>query len=606
MKTTRSKTNATVRRNLGRIIREADGKTRIAISSETPCPDEVYVNKAWRRCNLSLSHAPEAVDMERIRDGIALKDGHWSETVLARAMDPSIEDGKLVAHDIVWSASDKAQVFEKDFASGVLRDISVEAYFSYADCEVVGDANREVIDVVVRKWTPLCAAFVVNGADPNAGVSREMETDVPDEPETQTKPAEEPAAPAAVETTAREEKKMDPKEIQQVYDLARKFNIAGDTISQWLGEGKTLAECRAAILDEIAERAAKPANAVEIPGSAIPAKDIKRYSVIKAFCSMMRKEDDESKVDAGLERECSREIAHQLGRSPRGLFIPAAVLARDFSSDPAIGGAIIPTEYLGGSFIEKLRSKLVISNLGVRYLPGLVGDVAIPKQTGSVTGYYIDNEAKTGVPESEPTTGLVGLTPRTFGARGIITRKMLKQARNPAADAFVQEDILQVCARGVQIGALYGTGANGQPTGLANSVAKSTAAANFQTIVDMESAIETPNDEENVTFLLNRRTFGRLRLISKDVGSGHFLATRERGAKYVDDIPALTTSDIGANEIFLGDWSQLIIGMWGSVDITINPYSEDARGALTITALQDFDVGIRHEESFKYVEFTNA
>lgn len=601
MKTTRSKTNATVRRNLGRIIREADGKTRIAISSETPCRDIVYIDGAWRDCNLKLSHAPDAVDMERIRDGIALKDGHWSDTIMARAMDPSIEDGKLVAHDIVWSASEDAQVMEKDFASGVLRDISIEAAFKYSDCEKTGETDG-LVNVTVRKWTPLCAAFVVNGADPNSGISREMEVPAP---QTETKSAgNETAAPAVETTTAREEKHMDPKEIQQVYDLARKFNISGDTISKWLGEGKSLAECRAAVLDELAARSAKPANAVEVPGSTIPAKDLKRYSIIKAFCSMLRKEDDESRVDAGLERECSKEIAHQLGRAPRGLFVPVQVLARDFSSDPAVGGALIPTEYLGGSFIEKLRSKLVISELGIRYLPGLVGDVAIPKQTGSVTGYYIDNEAKGGVPESEPATGLVGLAPKTFGARGLITRKMLKQARNPAADAFVQEDILQICARGVQIGALYGTGANGQPTGLANSVAKSTAAANFQTIIDMESAIETPNDEENVKFLLNRKTFGRLRLISKDVGSGQFLAVRERGAKYVDDISALTTSDVGDNEIFLGDWSQLIVGMWGSVDITINPYSEDARGALIITALQDFDVGLRHEESFKYVQFS--
>ena len=605
MKQTKSKTGAVSRRAIGSVLRAENGDVRIAVSSETPCRDEVYMDGAWRDCYLTLSHEEGAVDMERVRDGIALKDGHWSDTIVARAMNPDIEDGKLCSHEIVWSAAADAQVMKQDFESGVLRDISVEAYFNYSDCEKVGE-REGILDVVVRKWTPLCAAFVVNGADPNAGIARGLgntETGT-----AQTSPATEaqpPAAtPAATTVTVKEEKKhMDPKDIQKVYDLARKFNIAGDTISAWLGEGKTVDQVREAILADIAARSAKPAPATQTPDAGIPAKEIRKYSLIKAIRSMLPVGDGERIADAGLERECSQEIARKLKRDPHGIFIPVSVLARQFDSGAEVGGALIPTEYLGSAFIEKIRSKLVLALLGVRNLTGLSGDVAIPKQTDSATGYYIDNESE-GVPDTAPKTGLVGLSPKTYGARTLVTRKMLKQTGNPSADGFVQEDLVEVCARGVQSGVLYGTGADGQPAGLASLIAKTTVAPSFEAIVNMEGDIETPNDEENVKFLCNRKTFGRLRLISKDVGSGQFLAYRERGNKYIDDIPTFTTSDVAANELFLGDWSQLILALWGTLDITVNPFIADDRGAVVITALQDFDCGIRHAESFKYVGFT--
>ena len=143
-------------------------------------------------------------------------------------------------------------------------------------------------------------------------------------------------------------------------------------------------------------------------------------------------------------------------------------------------------------------------------------------------------------------------------------------------------------------------------TGLATLLSKGTGAKTFATVVGMESDIKTPNDEENVAFVTNRKVFGDLRQISKDVGSGQFIAVRERGAKYIDDIPAFLTTDIAANQIFLGDWSQLLLALWGTLDISLNPYVADDRGALIITALQDFDIGVRHAESFKFVEFTNA
>ncbi len=50
--------------------------------------------------------------------------------------------------------------------------------------------------------------------------------------------------------------------------------------------------------------------------------------------------------------------------------------------------------------------------------------------------------------------------------------------------------------------------------------------------------------------------------------------------------------------IFFGNFADLIIGMWGGLDILVDPYTYSKSGGLLIRALQDIDIGVRHAESF--------
>ena len=50
--------------------------------------------------------------------------------------------------------------------------------------------------------------------------------------------------------------------------------------------------------------------------------------------------------------------------------------------------------------------------------------------------------------------------------------------------------------------------------------------------------------------------------------------------------------------VIFGNWNDMVIGMWGGLDIQVNPYSLDTSGAVRITAFQDIDVGVRNPGSF--------
>ena len=50
--------------------------------------------------------------------------------------------------------------------------------------------------------------------------------------------------------------------------------------------------------------------------------------------------------------------------------------------------------------------------------------------------------------------------------------------------------------------------------------------------------------------------------------------------------------------IFFGNWADLIIGMWGGLDLLVDPYTGSTSGTVRVIALQDVDVAVRHAASF--------
>ena len=112
-----------------------------------------------------------------------------------------------------------------------------------------------------------------------------------------------------------------------------------------------------------------------------------------------------SKVDIGFEREISEECAKLRGKPADGIIIPYGALAsRDFTK-AGTSSASIATELHSQDFIDLLRADYVMGRLGVKFMTGLVGDIAIPKMTAGATGYWVSEGAD--IAESEPTLGQV-------------------------------------------------------------------------------------------------------------------------------------------------------------------------------------------------------
>lgn len=78
------------------------------------------------------------------------------------------------------------------------------------------------------------------------------------------------------------------------------------------------------------------------------------------------------------------------------------------------------TDLLMGSFIDILRNKAAVMQLGATFLPGLVGKVEIPRQSGvSATQWIQETGTVTG---SNATFDKVALDMKTIAAKSFVSR----------------------------------------------------------------------------------------------------------------------------------------------------------------------------------------
>jgi len=282
------------------------------------------------------------------------------------------------------------------------------------------------------------------------------------------------------------------------------------------------------------------------------------------------------------------------------------------------GGNTVATEVLGSDFISLLRNAMVLERLGCTFLTGLNGNIAIPSHTAATTGYWV---AENGAPtESAPTVGQVTGSPKTVGAFVDYSRRLLIQS-SIDVEAFVRADLAAVIGLMIQLGAINGAGASNEPTGLLNtsgigSVAGGTngLAPTYGNIVDLESAVANANgDVGNLAFLTNTKVRGKLRQTQVFSGTdGKAVWTSQPGSQGVGDVlgyDAVCSNSVPSNlvkgssgsvcsAIMFGNWIDLIIFMWGGLDIMLDPYTGSSAGTKRVVALQDVDVGVRHTGSF--------
>lgn len=319
---------------------------------------------------------------------------------------------------------------------------------------------------------------------------------------------------------------------------------------------------------------------------------------------------------ARREMEISDDISKRLGRQPQGFFVPMSALNvehRDLvKGTPSAGGDLVATDVLAGSFIELLRNRMVVKQAGATVLGGLVGDVAIPRQTGAGTAYWL---AESGAPtESQQAFDQVPMSPKTVGAFTDISRKLLKQS-SIDVEMFVRNDLASVLSLAIDRAALHGDGTGNQPTGIAStsgigSVAGGAngAAPTLANIVQLESEVAIDNaDVGRLAYVTNSKVRGKLKQTEKVATTGQFLW--ENGPNPLNGYGAFVTNQVRSDldkgtstgvcsAIFFGNWADLVIGMWGVLDVLVDPYTGGTSGTVRVITLQDVDIAVRHAQSF--------
>jgi len=591
----------------------ADGRIPVVISTDAPVEmcDGIEI----------LDHSPSAIDL--VRAPLPIVATHRDGQVNVGVVEDLYSDGHRLRGFARFGERQEAKGYELDVLNGVIRSVSV----GYR--RIKGKVQQSGV-LLTTRWMPFHVAMVAEPADAGAGFFREAEGDLPfvievEESQAPAEPIEdatpEPAAPAALAPEApavpatpnpSENRAMPALNISEEAAAARaqettrvrEINALGEQFEKFgarkiaaeaIESGATVDAVRSLVMNAMAAAQTAPVTSLGMSRS-----DVKRYSVLRAIRAMV----DRDWKGAGIEAEVHKAICQRAGidSSPNGgFFVPTDVQHRDLTvGTPTAGGNLVSTDLRASSFIELLRARSVLGQLGATMLPGLVGAVAIPKQTGAATAYWLANEA-TAATESQQTIGQLALAPKNIAAYTELSRQLLLQS-TPAADALVMDDLSKVLALGIDLAGLEGSGASGQPTGIANtagigSVVGTTLGlpgiVEFQTDVASGNALTagckyltTPS----VAGLLKQRQ--RFASTDTPIWQGNVLDGE------VDGFGATTTTQLTAASIIFGDFSQVVIGEWGFLELALNPYANFAAAISGIRAIQTVDVGIRQAAAF--------
>lgn len=491
------------------------------------------------------------------------------------------------------------------------------------------------------RWAPLEVTLCALPADPSVGIGRSagrvaetvtIEIETTTETRAETMPNDNPAgtetrtAPAASETrtetraeprtgpaaeprreTVEDIRKAEKARVGAIRIMARQFGLPAEMTSRAEDAGTEVAAFQRQVLDHLGNREAEATRAGETR-IGLSEREARGFSIMRAVRHLANPNDRRAREAAGFEIEVSQAAEQSLGRSARGILIPADILddpafvtggQRDQTVGTAAkGGDLVATDLLAGAFIPLLRKRTALDRLGIRTLSGLVGNIDIPRQTAGATAYWVgENASPTG---SDASFDKVSMTPHTLAAAVSISRRAMLQT-TPSVEALVRDDLIRIMALAIDNAGINGSTDTDAPDGLLdatgiNAVTFTTASApSWEEVVELESKIAADDaDVEAMRYALAATMRGTLKTTKKDAGSGAFIFDGGQ----VNGYDAVVSNQIAAGDLLFGNWADLVLGLWSGLDLTVDTAANAASGGIVLRAFQDLDFAVRHDESF--------
>ncbi len=565
-----------------KIVDEEKRTALIAVSTETP------VERSFGK--EILDHSSESIDLGFFASGRApLLLDHDPSKQIGIVESVSLDGDRVLRSKVRFSRSALAQEVFQDVLDGIRSNVSV----GYRVNKMERDATDKNA-YRVKSWSPMEVSVVSIPADGQSGLGRSA---VAPEPEPKIEPSVKKdtiMSEVNLDAVRAEATKAAADNAAEIVKLGQRHNKA-DLAAAAIGAGKTIDQFRGELLEVIGNT---PLDNKEI---GLNKKEVRQYSVVRAIRALANPTDRAAQEAARFELEASEAAARAYGTTAQGVMVPADVLGnwgkRDLNTSD--DNEIVATNLMAGDFIDVLRNASSVMQAGARMMPGLVGNVAIPKKTAAASAGWISTEGGA-ASESEPTFGTVSLTPKTVGAFSDMTRQLILQS-TPSIEALVRDDLTQALALAIDAGALKGTGLSGQPTGIyatsgINTDSFTGATPTWAEIVGLETLVAEDNALlGNLSYIAPASLYGTLKTTAKATNQAIF-AVDPDGT--MNGYRTIVSNQATAGYLLFGNFSDCLIGMWGGLDLTVDPYTASTTGTVRVVALQSVDVAVRHAVSF--------
>jgi HK97 family phage major capsid protein len=261
------------------------------------------------------------------------------------------------------------------------------------------------------------------------------------------------------------------------------------------------------------------------------------------------------------------------------------------------GGYLVPVNTL--ATVDPVWWDSLIGVAGVQQI-NLSANALIPRGTGAVTIQYQGTDGATTTAQDE-TLGSVSITQKTLLANLQVSYQLLRQANAQVYD-YLSRLLLRKVRSAFDTMLLQGSGASGQPQGLANlptasgitQVSGSSLA--WAGILSAQKYASAAGVRDSKMFWVGaptvRETLGAR---ERATGGGRFLWDSDGIAGQ----PALSTPDAPAATLFCGDFSSAILALFGAgIEIRFDPNNVPNSATAAFQVLAMFDIVFPQASAF--------
>jgi len=265
----------------------------------------------------------------------------------------------------------------------------------------------------------------------------------------------------------------------------------------------------------------------------------------------------------------------------------------------AYGGNTVATDVLGP--IDYLRPRPVVESLGAVFLTGLLGNVQFPKNNGGVTATWEGEVFE--VTNTKTAWGKIEMKPRRLAVSVLISLQNLMQSSfdmelytmgeiRKAIENEIDKDALTAVLDDAGVNTVA-IGTNGGPL-------------TFAKAVDMETEVYVDNaNGARMNYVSNSKVRGKAKTTVLESGQATYLLQNNEINGYPfansNHIPSTLTKGTTSgtcSALIFGDFSKLVVGQWGFMDISVDDKSRKKEGYIEITANVYLDTAALEPKAF--------
>ncbi len=320
------------------------------------------------------------------------------------------------------------------------------------------------------------------------------------------------------------------------------------------------------------------------------------FELRDAISAALKREKIPEREAKQLQREEDEHVLLDGGEMARGLYLPDRVV-RDLTAGSATGAYLVSGNDIT-DWLPALRNSSTVTRAGARVFQAPGGNFRLPVvDDGGVAYIVTEGVAPT---DADAVIRELSASPKIFSKFQDATKALV--AQSPVAAEMLVANLVGAVIELYDAMALKGSGAAGQPLGVANHPDVNTA-VNLTSWADVCAVHETSElahaGSSTFGWIMHPTVAKLLRQLDKGTDTGRFVMDENNR---IGGYPTFLTTALDSDEAIFGPWAEVCLVRWGKIDLLVNGFSQSKAGVAEFSVFMYADAMVRRGELFTYVD----